>query len=361
MTTHYLYYIIPFIICILIATAVIPVIINVCYKHDLYDIPNGRKIHNIAVPRLGGIIFMPITAIGIVLGMIILSNGKNHEFNFYLSTFLMVVGAFLIYLIGLIDDLRGLNASHKFAIQAAAAILFPACNLMISNLHGLFGIYELPMWVSYPLTVFAIMLIVNAMNLIDGIDGLSSSLSIIILCTFAYLFNKMGASIFVLLSVSLCGAIIGFFFYNFYGRIGKSKIFMGDTGSLFIGFVVAYLAIKFQMSEWDNIVYQEGAMLLISITLIFIPCMDVVRVAIGRVLNGKKMFAPDKTHIHHVIMNMGLTMHQTLYTIIILFAAISVINWGLYISNINITIIFLIDIAIYSLFIWSASKIASTK
>lgn len=360
MTTHYLYYIIPFIICILIATAVIPVIINVCYKHDLYDIPNGRKIHNIAVPRLGGVIFIPITAIGIILGMIILSNGRNQEFNFYLSTFLMVVGAFLIYLIGLIDDLNGLSAINKFIIQTIAAIIFPACNLMISNLHGLFGVYELSIWFSYPLTVFTILLIVNAINLIDGIDGLSSSLSIIILAAFAYLFYKMEASLFVLLAVSLCGAIIGFFFYNFFGNIGKHKIFMGDTGSLSIGFVIAYLAIKFQMSGWENIAYQDGA-LLISMTLVFIPCIDVIRVAITRMINGKKIFAPDKTHIHHIIMGMGLTAHQTLYTILMLFAVICVINWGLYTCGISITMIFILDITIYSIFIWSTNKIAGTK
>ena len=360
MINSYLYYIIPFVVCILISLAVIPVVINICYKHELYDIPNGRKIHKIAVPRLGGIIFMPITAIGMLIGLTILSKGRNSEFNFYLSTVLMVVGAFLIYIIGLIDDLRGLSATHKFCIQTIAAIIFPACNLMISNLHGLFGIYELPIWISYPLTVFVILLIVNAMNLIDGIDGLSSSLSILILSTFAFLFHRMGAYLFVLLSISLSGAIIGFFFYNYFGSIGKNKIFMGDTGSLFIGFVIAYLAIKFQMSGWENIAYQEGG-LLISMTLVFIPCVDVIRVAITRLLNGKRMFAPDKTHIHHVIMSMGLSMHQALYTIIILFGVIGVINWSLFISGLNISWILCIDLAIYFSFIWSMNKIAGTK
>ncbi len=351
---------IPFVTCIILALAAIPFIIQMCYKHELYDMPNGRKIHKIAIPRLGGVIFMPITAIGMILGLIIISKGHNKEIEFYLSSVLMVVGALLIYIIGLIDDLRGLEASHKFIIQTIAALIFPLCNLMINNLHGLFGIYELPIWVSYPLTVFTILLIVNAMNLIDGIDGLSSSLSVLILLSFAYLFNQLRAPLFVLLSLCLSGAIIGFFFYNYYGRIGKSKIFMGDTGSLFIGFVIAYLAIKYQMSGWTNITYHDSA-LLTSMTLVFIPCIDVVRVAIVRLLKGNPMFSPDKTHIHHVIMNMGLTMHQALYTIIIMFGAIGIINWGLYVSDIEITWIFLIDILIYLAFIWSAEKIGETK
>jgi len=303
---------------------------------------------------------MPITAVGILVGLMIQNEGHNEEIKFYISSFLMIVGAMLIYIIGLIDDLRGLKATHKFIIQTIAALIFPICNLMISNLHGLFGVYELPLWVSYPLTVFVILLIVNAMNLIDGIDGLSSSLSIIILFTFAFLFHKLGAPLFVLLSISLAGALIGFFYYNYYGRIGKNKIFMGDTGSLFIGFVIAYLAIKYQMKGWANITYSDSA-LLTSLTLVFIPCIDVIRVALTRLLKKKKMFTPDQTHIHHIIMGMGLSMHHTLYTIIIIYIAIGILNWGLYVSDVNINLIFLTDLVIYFSFIWSAKKIGETK
>ncbi len=351
---------IPFTICIAIALAVIPFIVRMCYKHELYDMPNSRKIHKIAIPRLGGIIFMPVTAIGMLVGLLLMNKGHNEEVEFYLSSFLMIVGAMLIYIIGLIDDIKGLKASHKFLIQTIAALIFPLCNLMINNLHGLFGLYELPLWASYPLTVFVILLIVNAMNLIDGIDGLSSSLSIIMLLVFAFLFHQLNAPLFVLLSVSLTGALIGFFYYNYYGRIGKNKIFMGDTGSLFIGFVIAYLAIKYQMKGWVNITNGD-ATLLTSITLVFIPCIDVTRVALTRLFKGKKMFAPDQTHIHHIIMQMGLTMHHALYTIIILYIVIGILNWGLYVSNVNINWIFLTDILIYFTFIWSAKKIGETK
>ena len=351
---------IPFAICVLIALAIIPYIVQMCYKHELYDIPNGRKIHKIAIPRLGGIIFMPVTAIGMMTSLMLMNKGHNGEVEFYLSSFLMIVGAMLIYIIGLIDDLRGLKASHKFIIQTIAAIIFPVCNLMINNLHGLFGIYELPIWISYPLTVFTILLIVNAMNLIDGIDGLSSSISILMLLVFAILFHQLDAPLFVSLSISLAGTLIGFFYYNYYGRIGKNKIFMGDTGSLFIGFVIAYLAIKYQMRGWSNITNGDAS-LLTSITLVFIPCIDVIRVALTRLLKGKKMFAPDQTHIHHIIMQMGLNMHHALYTILIIYIVIGILNWGLYVSNVNINWIFLTDLFIYFLFIWCAEKIGSTK
>lgn len=354
------YYLIPFIVCLGLSLIAIPYIIRICNKHDIYDQPNGRKVHQFAIPRLGGLIFMPITAIGMLLGLGIMNGGENREINIYLSSTLMVVGAVLIYLIGLIDDLRGIKATEKFIVQTIAAILFPSCNLMIDNLHGLLGLYELPFWLSYVITVFTILLIVNAMNLIDGIDGLSASLAMIILLIFAYLFWQLDAPLFVLLSLCLCATVLGFFIYNYFGIIGRNKIFMGDTGSLFIGFVIAYLAIKYQMENWTKQILREEA-LLISLTLVFLPCIDVVRVALFRLKNHHAMFQADKTHIHHLIMNTGLTMHQTLYTLLVFFVMLCVINWGLHVWNLSITCILAIDIAIYSAFVWSAYKIGETR
>ena len=269
-----------------------------------------------------------------------------------MSNVMMVIGAILIYLIGIFDDLKGLKAFHKFIIQTIAALVFPLCNLMISNLHGLFGIHEIPLWIGYPLTVFIILLIVNAMNLIDGIDGLASGLAFLILGSFAYLYYNLGAYLFCLISTSLAGATLAFFFFNFYGKVGRLKTFMGDSGSLFLGYVIAYLAIKYQMSnEPIGFPYREES-LLISFTLVFLPCIDVIRVAILRKLHGRSMFEADKTHIHHRIMQMGLDMHQTLAVIITLFVSISLINYGLYVGGLQTEYIIGVDLTIYTLFIW---------
>ena len=127
---------------------------------------------------------------------------------------------------------------------------------------------------------------------------------------------------------------------------------MGDSGSLFLGYVIAYLAIKYQMSNEPNgFPYREES-LLISFTLVFLPCIDVVRVAIQRKLKGKGMFDADKTHIHHCIMQMGLDMHQTLVVTITLFLAICLINYGLYVGGMQTAYIVGIDLGIYGLFIW---------
>lgn len=333
-----------------------PLIVKACRMFNLYDQPNARKVHAHAIPRLGGILFMPSMAFGILASLAIMFGNLHESVTFDLSSIAMLFGAITIYLIGMLDDIQGMKATHKFVVQIIAALLFPLCNLMINNLHGFLGVYELPLLVSYPITVFVILLIVNAMNLIDGIDGLSSSLAFFILCIQAYLYFDLGTPLFVMLSLSLAGAVLAFFIYNFFGKIDRCKIFMGDAGSLYLGYVIAYLAIKYQMSN-GNFTYREDA-LLTSYTLVLIPCFDVIRVAISRKLNHKEMFEPDKTHIHHRIMQMGLSMHQTLGVILTLFFAFGLINYGLCVAGCPFTIIVLADVIIYSTFIWFTGFVA---
>lgn len=352
MAGNYIYLIIAFAISLVFSLIGTPFIIKICNTHGLYDQPNSRKIHKQAIPRLGGTLFMPSLSAGVAITLALIYKGLSKDFEVTISTMMMAVGALLIYLIGILDDLNGMKAMHKFVIQTLAALFFPFCNLMINNLHGLFGVYDIPVWISYPLTVFVILLIVNAMNLIDGIDGLSSGLAILILGAFAFLYYQLGSLLFCLISISLVGAILAFFFYNYYGKVGGMKIFMGDSGSLFLGYVIAYLAIKYQMSnESGGFPYREDS-LLISFTLVFLPCIDVIRVAIQRKLSGKNMFDADKTHIHHKIMQMGLDMHQALAVIIAVFIAFCLINYGLNGLGLQSTYIIITDITIYSLFVW---------
>lgn len=357
MILNYAYIIIAFAISLIFSLIGTPLVVKLCNTRGLLDLPNARKVHKHGIPRLGGILFMPSLSVGVLITLLIMYQGISKGFNIGISNVMMAVGAIMIYLIGLFDDLKGLRATHKFIIQTIAALIFPLCNLMINNLHGLFGIHEIPIWVGYPLTVFVILLIVNAMNLIDGIDGLASGLACLILGSFAYLYYELHAYLFCLISISLAGATLAFFFFNMYGKVGRLKTFMGDSGSLFLGYVIAYLAIKYQMSQEPlGFPYREES-LLVSFTLVFIPCIDVIRVALWRKFSGKAMFEPDKTHLHHRIMQMGLDMHQTLATIITLFVSICLINYGLHGGGLETTYIIGIDIAIYSLFIWVVGKL----
>lgn len=357
MTAKLLYLIISFTISFVFSLITTPFLVKICQAKSLYDQPDNRKVHKLAIPRLGGTLFMPSMAIGVAASLAIMFGGVRHDFNVYISTILLAIGSLLIYLIGILDDLNGMKAVHKFCIQLATALVFPLCNLSINNLHGLMGIYEIPIYLSYPLTVFVILLIVNAMNLIDGIDGLSSSLSILMLLAFTKLFHDLNFGLFCLISSGLTGAVLAFFIYNFFGKVGKNKIFMGDSGSLFLGYVISYLAIKYQMSnEAAGFPYREES-LLISWTLVFLPSIDVIRVAIMRKVHGKAMFDADMTHIHHRIMQTGLTMHQALGVIIALFFAFCLLNYGMNGISIPSIWIILTDILLYSFFIYTIEKI----
>ena len=336
MSITYIYIIIAFAISLVFSLIGTPLIVKLCNTYGLFDLPNTRKVHKYSIPRLGGTLFMPSLSIGVVVTLLIMYQGINKDLEIGISNVMMVTGAFMIYIIGIFDDLRGMKATHKFIVQTIAALLFPLCNLMISNLHGLCGIHEIPIWISYPLTVFVILLIVNAINLIDGIDGLASGLAFLILASFSYLYFNLKAYLFSLISISLAGAILAFFFFNMYGKVGRLKTFMGDSGSLFLGYVIAYLAIKYQMHDEPNgFPYREESQ---------------------RKLRGKNMFEADKTHIHHRIMQIGLDMHQTLAVILTVFFSICLINYGLYVGGLQTTYIIGIDILIYTVFIWIVER-----
>lgn len=361
MVINYTYVVIAFVASLIFSLVLTPLVIKICNNKGLYDEPNARKVHKHAIPRLGGTLFLPSLGFGVAISCFVMYTNADQDIMLNPSSLIIIAGSLLIYLIGILDDIKGMDATQKFVIQIVAAMLFPLCNLMINNLHGIFGLYEIPIWASYPLTVFVILLIVNAMNLIDGIDGLASSLAIIILCAYSYLYGSLNMPLFSLISISLAGAVAAFFIYNVFGKVGHLKIFMGDSGSLILGYVIAYLAIKYQMdNECGGLPYREES-LLTSFSLVFIPCIDVVRVALQRKLSGKKMFEPDKTHIHHCIMAMGLDMHLTLLVILALFTAICSINYGLYVGGVATALIILIDIVIYGIFIGAVNIFKNIK
>lgn len=328
-----------------------PFLLKYCKLKGLYDVPDARKVHKNAIPRLGGIVFMPAMLVGLLFYMFIYSNGFQGYFMLRTSSVLLGIGAVLIYIIGVVDDVIGMKATHKFLIQLVAALILPFCWLHINNLYGLFGLYDLPLWFSYPLTVFVILLIVNSVNLIDGIDGLASGLCICILTAYVYLYMQMEFTmIYAGATAGLIGALLVFFYYNVFGKASKGKkTFMGDSGSLFLGYALAYLTIKFTMNNPVVMPYRSYALLL-AYTLLIVPTFDVIRVAVCRLLQGKPMFSPDKTHIHHKVMAAGFNMHQALVIILALFAFFCALNYLLYDCCVGATWIVVIDVVVFTLF-----------
>jgi UDP-N-acetylmuramyl pentapeptide phosphotransferase/UDP-N-acetylglucosamine-1-phosphate transferase len=284
---------IAFIISFIICFVLIPIIIKLSMRYNLVDKPNERKVHKVPISRLGGL--------GIVLG--ILSSAPLWFLKGDTSMLIhLLVGMLILIMIGVIDDIRELPPKIKFLGQIVAALLLAHAGLLIDNMFGIFGIEQLPIVFQYILTVFIVAGIINAFNLIDGIDGLAGGLALIDMTGFFVLFFLAGEVSSALIVASAAGGLLAFLKYNYH----PARIFMGDTGSMILGFLLAamgILALVISRTTTSYFVYSEAAIIVFSIFIL--PVYDTLRVFAGRVINKKSPFSPDKTHIHHVLMKTG--------------------------------------------------------
>lgn len=347
---------------LLFTVLTMPFLLKYCRMKGFYDMPGGRKVHREAVPRLGGILFMPAMLVGLAVALSFYAWDGHGVFVIKVTSVMMAVGAFLVYIIGAIDDLVGMKATHKFMVQLVAALVLPFCWLHINNFYGLFGLYELPVWFSYPFSVFVILLIVNSVNLIDGIDGLASGLCICILAAYIFLYMQMDNTfIYAVGAAGLLGSLLAFFYYNVWGKTEKgTKTFMGDSGSLFLGYALAYLSIKYAMDNPAALPYRGDA-LLVSYTLLIVPTFDVIRVALLRLYRRKPVFGADKSHIHHVVMAAGFSMHGALCVILGLFFFFCLLNYGLSQTCFCATWIVVLDVFFFCLFHWTMWRMGRRK
>jgi len=332
-------------VCGLIFT---PLIIDFCKQKNLYDIPNERKVHKKAIPRLGGISFFPSMLIAVVIILLFFPTTEKNTLPINIWTIVFLMGLLLIYAIGILDDLVGLKPTTKFFVQIITASLLPFAGLYVNNLYGLMGIYEIPAYVGIPLTVFIIVFIDNAINLIDGIDGLASGLSLLALCGFLVYFihYEVFMNTYCILVAALMGALVAYSYFNLFGKTeNNTKIFMGDSGSLSLGYILGFLAIKCAMDNTLVWPYHHDG-LIVPITLLFVPTADVVRVSLHRLIHHQPLFSADKNHIHHKLMRTGLTQHQTLAFILIMALCYILVNSLLY-PIVSLTGIVIIDIFLY--------------
>lgn len=321
-------------ISLVVTGILIPRILLISYRKNLFDIPDARKIHKGAVPRLGGMAFTPaiILSLASVMGLNILL-GMDNVFelgtgpvNDDLVSFCFGLCSLMImYLVGLSDDLVGVKYRAKFVAQIIAALLLVSAGLSIDNLDGFLGIYELPDILSIPLTVLVIVLVINAINLIDGIDGLASGLSAIALGFYFVVFYSCSLFIYGMLALALLGTLIQFFYYNVFGnaKVGK-KIFMGDTGALTTGLVLCFLAVEISGMP---VAQGKTSPLVLAFAPLMVPCLDVVRVFFHRIRRGQSPFQPGRTHIHHKFLALGIHQRVAMMLILLisaLFIAVSV-------------------------------------
>lgn len=350
MDCYWIYIAISFVMSLLSGFLIMPRIVDFCLKRKLYDLPNERKVHHLPIPRLGGVAFIPCMFLAFVVSLYVFYCVTDHQgITISLWTCSFMISVFMIYVVGLVDDVVGLGPKTKFLVQIVAAALLPACGLYINNLYGFLGIGEIPFWVGAPLTVFIIVFIDNAINLIDGIDGLSGGLSLISLFGFLICFGREEVWTYCVLIAGLIGVLIAYLYFNIFGDVKKQhKIFMGDSGSLTLGFILGFLVVKFAMNSTAVMPYRSDGLLL-SYTLLIVPCFDVVRVVLVRLRAGQPIFQADKRHIHHKLLRIGLSQHRALAAILLLqmlFVAINALLSGI----VNVTYIVLLDIIIYIAF-----------
>ena len=296
------YYIFIVVLSFLITVIIIPSILHVARFRHLYDdLGHFRKTHDHGIPRLGGVaIFVAFTITSLLFCM----TDKSLPINYLLTA------CIILFAMGLKDDLAGVNSNTKFVIQLiVCAILVLLGDIRLTNFYGVFGIHQLPYIASVAVSMLIILLVVNAFNLIDGIDGLAATTGIIANGAFAGLFIYIHQYELAAVSLAMAGAIIGFLRFN----ITPAKIFMGDTGSLLVGLICAVMALKFmevnRVTPANTPHFYSAAAL--TLAILIGPLFDTVRVFVMRISAGLSPFKADRNHIHHRMLKLGFNHLQT--------------------------------------------------
>ncbi len=281
----------------------IPTILRVAHKKNLFDEPNQRTVHRVRIPTLGGL--------AIFIGFLFTYSLFVDWFEFPKIPFL-IPALLIVFGIGIKDDILVTAPMVKLAGQLVAAIIIVGLgDLRITDFHGFFGLQPDPLW-SVIFTIVGIVFIVNGFNLIDGIDGLAAITGIISILSFSIWFYINGYFHIPVLASALVGGLLAFGYYNIFSK--RQKIFMGDTGSLLLGFILAVVAIKFsEFNRPDNrpdLIYTMNSAPAVALAILIVPIVDTLRVFFLRISRGDSPFSADKNHIHHRMLTLGFTHLQ---------------------------------------------------
>ena len=338
MIITYLNIFYSFISALLICYIAIPKLIYFALKLKLLDTAGDRSSHKVSTPFFGGIAIFT----GVICSLLFWSdNFENIQF--------ILVSILIVFIVGLIDDLRAISAFKKLIGQILATlVLIFLGDLQIDSMHGVLGVHDLPIWASVSFTIFVVIVIINGFNLIDGIDGLAGGLGLISSLSFGVIALIIGQVDIALIAFSLSGALVGFLKFNIF----PARIFMGDTGSLVVGMILSVLAInciKYGLVNENYSLPQIGPLLAIS--FLAVPLFDSLRVFIVRAINGNGTLTAARDHVHHAFIDLGVG-HK--YTSLILFsvsAIIIVLTYLLIKLNININISIAV-LAVFSYALW---------
>jgi UDP-N-acetylmuramyl pentapeptide phosphotransferase/UDP-N-acetylglucosamine-1-phosphate transferase len=328
-----------------------PIVIRIAKAKGFVVRPNKRMSHTGEVPNIGG---LNICFSFILTYLFFEFDQMNHNQFF-------MIGLFAIMVIGFIDDILVLTPLSKLLGETLAGIaLIGFADIRITHLHGIFGINEIGIIPSYLISLFILIAIINAVNLIDGIDGLASGLGILYCLFFAIYFGLVGEAGWSFIGIGMIGSLAVFFIYNVFGN--RDKIFMGDSGSLLLGYLLTAFVFRFcEINALGSIPAQfhMSASPAVAICVLTVPIFDTIRVSITRIKKGRSPFQPDKNHIHHLLLRTGLSHIQT--TCILLFVSLLFIALGIVGRNWNLWLLLIVDFALataLTLILW---RVINTK
>lgn len=354
--SDFIYLLISFTTAAMTAALLLPWIMTHSYAKGLYKLSEGNLLKSNGVPRFGGIAITPSVLMGVSLALVLMNEGEGLGQSIKTSTMLLASGMMMIYLIGLLDDLFSLSSKLMFLIQLLAACTLPLCDLFLHDLHGLCGVEAIPIYAGVILTVIVVVLVINALNMIDGIDGLASIFSIMCFLCFGFCFWDSGNIIYCYISAAMIGALIVYLYYNIFGSVEKkTKAYMGNSGSMLLGFSLAYLSIKYICDE-DNGSLDVQERMLLCMSVLFVPCIDLFRVVLERLVHGERLFAADKRHIQNKVMSAGILGCLSLLCVLALVLVIILLNFILSLCDWDNSYIFLTDISLYFILIYLLNR-----
>lgn len=285
----------------------IPVIIQVAKDKKLFDEPDERKVHKNVIPTLGGLGIFAGFIIALLMGV---PKNMASELQYFAAA------STVIFFLGIKDDILVLSASKKFIGQLiAAGIIIKFGDIRITSMYGFLGLHDIPYTASVVLTIFTVIVITNSFNLIDGVDGLAGSLGVLTTLVFGIYFYFAGTLPYAVMAFALAGGTLAFLIYNF----SPAKIFMGDTGSLLLGLINSVLVVKFiTVASNPAANFPIEAAPAIGFAILMIPLFDTLRVFGLRILDRRSPFSPDRTHIHHFLLDLGLSHRMVTITCVTL-------------------------------------------
>lgn len=329
-----------------------PYVLVMARKGSMLDTPDSRKLQKEPVPVLGGV----AVSFGILVGLLVCcSFSELFGLTFRLPAFSIIYSMVIMLLVGAIDDSIGLSPFVRFIIEILVLLCIMASSGgCINSLHGLWGVFDFSMWIAIPLTLFACVGIINAINMIDGVNGLSSSLCIISNLLFGCAFVQSGMLTTGIINITMAASLLPFLFHNVFGL--RSKMFIGDAGTMVMGTVMSYDVIQILRADtniiWMQYTEQGMGLVAFALSVLAVPVGDTLRVMTLRIVHHTSPFLPDKTHLHHVLME--YSQSHTLTTLMeVLIALLIFGSWLLtYMLGGGIDVQFYVVLLVSMLLVW---------